>query len=170
MLLLDFLFVPPYLSFAVSDFQHIVMFAVMFVVAVVISNLTRRVRVQADEARYRERRTASLYGVSRDLAATRATQNLASVAAQHLHDVFEAKVTVWLETADGHLADVATAEHAFTADEKQHGVVEWVFANDKPAGRGTDTLPRSSRASRSEAMRGRASSRRDASRESRERA
>ncbi len=32
--------------------------AVMFVVAVVISNLTRRVRLQADEARYRERRTA----------------------------------------------------------------------------------------------------------------
>src|ERR1019366_5294502 len=49
-LLLDFLFVPPYLSFAVSDFHHIVMFAVMFVVAVVISNLTRRVRIQADEA------------------------------------------------------------------------------------------------------------------------
>jgi two-component system, OmpR family, sensor histidine kinase KdpD len=49
-LLLDFFFVPPYLSFAVSDFQHVVMFAVMFVVAVVISHLTRRVRLQADEA------------------------------------------------------------------------------------------------------------------------
>jgi two-component system sensor histidine kinase KdpD len=140
-LLLDFLFVPPYLSFAVSDFQHIVMFAVMFVVAVVISNLTRRVRVQADEARYRERRTASLYGVSRDLAATRATQNLANVAAQHVHDVFEAKVTVWLETADGQLANVVTGDLAFEADEKEQGVVEWVFANDKPAGHGTETLP-----------------------------
>src|ERR1017187_6524352 len=143
-LLLDFLFVPPYLSFAVSDFQHIVMFAVMFVVAVVISNLTRRVRVQADEARYRERRTASLYGVSRDLAATRATANLASVAAQHVHDVFEAKVTVWLETADGQLTNVVTGDLAFPADDKQRGVVEWVFANDKPAGRGTDTLPSAS--------------------------
>ncbi|HEY5146695.1 MAG TPA: sensor histidine kinase KdpD [Polyangiaceae bacterium] len=143
-LLLDFLFVPPYLSFAVTDFHHIVMFAVMFVVAVVISNLTRRVRIQADEARYRERRTASLYGVSRDLAATRATANLASVAAQHVHDVFEAKVTVWLETADAQLTNVVTGDLAFPADDKQHGVVEWVFANDKSAGRGTDTLPSAS--------------------------
>jgi two-component system sensor histidine kinase KdpD len=143
-LLLDFLFVPPYLSFAVSDFQHVVMFAVMFVVAVVISNLTRRVRLQADEARYRERRTASLYGVSRELAATRATHNLASVAAQHVHDVFEAKVAVWLETPDGRLDNVATGDHAFTADQKERGAVEWVFANDKAAGHGTDTLPSAS--------------------------
>jgi two-component system, OmpR family, sensor histidine kinase KdpD len=143
-LLLDFVFVPPYLSFAVSDFQHVVMFAVMFVVAVVISNLTRRVRIQADEARYRERRTASLYGVSRELAATRATVNLANVAAQHVHDVFEAKVTVWLETAEGRLDNVATDKHAFAVDEKERGVAEWVFSNDKPAGRGTDTLPSAS--------------------------
>ncbi len=143
-LLLDFLFVPPYLSFAVSDFQHVVTFAVMFVVAVVISNLTRRVRVQADEARYRERRTASLYGVSRELAATRATGNLARVAAQHVHDVFEAKVAVWLETPEGRLENVATGDHTFTVDDKERGAVEWVFSNDKAAGRGTDTLPSSS--------------------------
>ncbi len=143
-LLLDFLFVPPYLSFAVSDFQHVVTFAVMFVVAVVISNLTRRVRIQADEARYRERRTASLYGVSRELAATRATGNLASVAAQHVHDVFEAKVAVWLETSEGRLESVATGDHAFTVDDKERGAVDWVFSNDKAAGRGTDTLPSSS--------------------------
>jgi two-component system sensor histidine kinase KdpD len=143
-LLLDFIFVPPYLSFAVSDFQHIVTFAVMFVVAVVISNLTRRVRLQADEARYRERRTASLYGVSRELAATRATDSLASVAVQHLHEVFEAKSAVWLETTEGRLENVATGDHTFTADEKERGVVEWVFSNDKAAGRGTDTLPSAS--------------------------
>jgi two-component system sensor histidine kinase KdpD len=143
-LLLDFFFVPPYLSFAVSDFQHVVTFAVMFVVAVVISNLTRRVRFQADEARHRERRTASLYGLSRELAATRATRNLASVAAQHVHDVFEAKVAVLLATADGRLEDVATGENAFAPDDKQRGIVEWVFSHDKPAGLGTDTLPSTS--------------------------
>jgi two-component system sensor histidine kinase KdpD len=140
-LLLDFFFVPPYLSFAVSDFQHVVTFAVMFAVAVVISNLTRRVRVQADDARYRERRTASLYGLSRELAATRATGHLASIAAQHLHDIFEAKVAVLLEAPDGRLDNVATGDHAFTPDDKERSVLEWVFSHDKPAGLGTDTLP-----------------------------
>ncbi|MGD0674581.1 MAG: sensor histidine kinase KdpD [Polyangiaceae bacterium] len=143
-LLLDFFFVPPYLNFAVSDFQHVVTFAVMFVVAVVISNLTRRVRLQADEARFRERRTASLYGMSRELAATRATRNLASVAAEHVHEVFEATVAILLETEEGHLDNVATGSHSFNPDEKERGVVEWVFSHDKTAGLGTDTLPSAS--------------------------
>jgi two-component system sensor histidine kinase KdpD len=140
-LTLDFFFVPPYFSFAVSDLQHIVTFAVMFVVAVVVSNLTRRVRLQADAARYRERRTASLYNMTRELAATRATQNLASVAAQHVHDVFEAKVAILLRTPDGKLDNVATGDNSFVPDEKERGVVEWVWSHDKAAGRGTDTLP-----------------------------
>src|SRR5262249_31956385 len=60
-LLVDFFFVEPYLSFAVSDFQHVVTFGVMFFVAVVISSLTKRIRDQANAARSREQRTASLY-------------------------------------------------------------------------------------------------------------
>ncbi len=140
-LLLDFFFVPPYFSFAVSDLQHIVMFIVMFLVAVVVSNLTRRVRLQADAARFRERRTASLYNMSRELAATRATPNLASVAAQHVHDVFEAKVAIMLGSAAGSLENVATGDKSFSPDEKDRGVVEWVFSHGKVAGLGTDTLP-----------------------------
>src|SRR5579883_1931930 len=143
-LLLDFFFVPPYLSFAVSDFQHVVTFAVMFVVAVVISNLTRRVRLQADAARYREQRTSSLYALSRELSATSATANLARAAAQHLHDMFDARVALMLEAGGGRLENVAQGEHAFTPDEKDGGVVAWVFSHDKPAGVGTDTLPSAS--------------------------
>jgi two-component system, OmpR family, sensor histidine kinase KdpD len=140
-LLLDFFFVPPYLSFSVSDFQHVVMFAVMFVVAVVITNLTQRVRLQADAARYREHRTATLYGMSRELAATRATRNLAAVASQHVHDVFEAKVALLLEGADGRLESVASGDSAFIPEGRERDVVEWVWSRGKPAGLGTDTLP-----------------------------
>ena len=67
----DFFFVPPFFSFAVSDTQYLVTFAVMLVVALVISGLTVRIRAQADAARDRERRTAALYAMSRELANTR---------------------------------------------------------------------------------------------------
>jgi two-component system sensor histidine kinase KdpD len=140
-LMLDFFFVPPYLSFAVTDFQHVVMFAVMFVVAVVISNLTQRVRLQADAARYRERRTSMLYSMSRELAATRATRNLAAVAVEHLHEVFEAKVALFLEGADGKLENLASGEAAYVPTDKERDVLDWVWDNEKPAGLGTDTLP-----------------------------
>jgi two-component system sensor histidine kinase KdpD len=140
-LMLDFFFVPPYLSFSVADFQHVVTFAVMFVVAVVISNLTQRVRLQADAARYRERRTATLYGMSRELAATPATRNLAGVAVAHVHEVFEAKVALLLEGLDGRLENLASGDAAFFPDDKEQDIAEWVWSHDKPAGLGTDTLP-----------------------------
>src|SRR6185437_4083758 len=43
----DFVFIPPYYSFAVDDARHVVSFVVMLAVAVVISGLTRRIREHA---------------------------------------------------------------------------------------------------------------------------
>ena len=65
----DFFFVPPRYTFAVSDVQYIVTFAVMLVVTLVIANLMASVRQQTRVAGARERRTALLYAMSRELAA-----------------------------------------------------------------------------------------------------
>jgi two-component system sensor histidine kinase KdpD len=118
-----------------------VMFAVMFVVAVVISNLTQRVRLQADAARYRERRTATLYSMSRELAATPATRNVASVAIAHVREVFEARVALLVEGIDGRLENIASGDAAFIPDDKEQDLIEWVWSHDKAAGLSTDTLP-----------------------------
>jgi two-component system, OmpR family, sensor histidine kinase KdpD len=157
--LLDFVFVPPLFSFAVSDFQHAVMFMVMFVVAVVISGLTERIRDQASTARGREQRTASLYALTRELAGTPMAKNLARVAVRHLSGLFDAEVCVLLKGPDGALANLATDDppaprdpgdapperlRVFDPDDKERGVVEWVWTHDKGAGLATDTLPSSS--------------------------
>ena len=52
----DFFFVPPQFTFAVSDTQYLITFAVMFLVGIVISNLTASLRTQAHVAGYREKR------------------------------------------------------------------------------------------------------------------
>jgi two-component system sensor histidine kinase KdpD len=141
-LLADFFFVPPYFSFAISDFQHVVMFIVMFIVAFVVSNLTQRIRLQADAAQYRERRTASLYAMSRELAGTRAATSLASVAATHMYEVFEAKIAILL-AVEGRLTSASIDTKGFVPDDKEMAVAAWAFAHDRPAGMGTDTLPSS---------------------------
>ena len=75
----DFFFVPPRLTFAVSDFQYVVTFAVMLIVALIIASLVASVRAQTRVAGARERRTSLLYAMSRELAATRsATISLGS--------------------------------------------------------------------------------------------
>ncbi len=69
--LFDFFFVPPRFSFAVSDSQYLITFAIMLLVALVISSMTASIQHQARIAGLRERRIASLYAMSRELAATR---------------------------------------------------------------------------------------------------
>jgi two-component system sensor histidine kinase KdpD len=137
----DVLFVPPYLSLAVSDTQYLLTFAVMLIVALVISGLTARTRVQAEVARQRERRTAVLYAMSRDLATNRGVDTLANLAARHLRDVFDSQVAVFLADQAGRLRLHMSEQFFFEFDPKETGVAEWVFEHSQRAGLGTDTLP-----------------------------
>ena len=137
----DFFFVPPYLSFAVSDTQYLLTFTVMLIVALVISGLTARTRVQAEVARQQERRTSVLYAMSRDLATNRGVDTLANLAVQHLRDVFASQVAVFLADHMGRLRLHMNEQFFFEFDPKETGVAEWVFEHNQRAGLGTDTLP-----------------------------
>jgi K+-sensing histidine kinase KdpD len=64
----EYCFIPPLFSFAVSDLRHVVTFAVMFLVAFVISDLTRRVREQASSAQALAQETVLLYAERSRLA------------------------------------------------------------------------------------------------------
>src|SRR5215470_12375403 len=97
----DFFFVPPYLSFAVSDLEHLITFGVMLIVALVISGLTVRIRAQADAARDRERRIAALYAMSRELASTRGVDSLLETALRHIGDVFTGQMGILLPEESG---------------------------------------------------------------------
>ena len=66
----DFFFVPPRLTFVVADTQYLMTFLGLFVVGVVISTLVARSKERAEVMRAREVQTASLYYLSRDLAAS----------------------------------------------------------------------------------------------------
>jgi two-component system sensor histidine kinase KdpD len=137
----DFFFVPPYLSFAVSDLRHIVTFLVMFVVAFVISHLTRRIRDQADAARDRERRTASLYALSREVGLATTREAILGAAGQHVRDVFAVRVAFLMPGRDGMLESVLADAGTLDPHDKDLGVAEWVWLHQQPAGLGTDTLP-----------------------------
>src|SRR4029434_7565467 len=99
----DVFFVSPNLGFAVAQLEYLVTFVVMLLVALVISTLTVRLRQQAEAARHRERRTAALYALSRELASTRDIEDLLRAGARHLHEVFESHVSLLLPDATGHL-------------------------------------------------------------------
>jgi two-component system sensor histidine kinase KdpD len=137
----DFFFVPPFLTFAVSDTEYLVTFGVMLVVGLVISNLAAALRTQARVAGYRETRTAALYAMSRELAAIEAPAPMLQTAVKHVAEVFEARVAILFPDRAGRVQRPSgPAPH-----EALHGadlaVAQWVFDHGERAGLGTDTLP-----------------------------
>jgi two-component system sensor histidine kinase KdpD len=76
----DFFFVTPYFSFAVSDAQYLVTFAVMLIVGLVITELTARARNEALVAQQREARAISLYELARELTAAPTAEQVAAAA------------------------------------------------------------------------------------------
>jgi two-component system sensor histidine kinase KdpD len=139
--LFDFAFVPPRFTFAVSDVQYVVTFAVMLTVALVIATLVANVRQQTRVAGARERRTALLYAMSRELTATRGTSSMARTAVKHVAEVFECQAVVLLPDESGrvrHPRDPALVGSFRGADL---AVAQWVADHGRRAGLGSDTLP-----------------------------
>ncbi len=137
----DFFFVPPHLTFAVSDTQYVVTFTVMLVVGLLISSLAVQVRDQAQAALQREQRTQALYAMSRELAALRSPEEVAGVAARHVGELFRGPATVLLPGPDGALASVPVGDASLAAEPRERAVAEWAFEHGHPSGLGTDTLP-----------------------------
>jgi two-component system sensor histidine kinase KdpD len=137
----DFFFVPPYHTFAVSDVKYFVSFVVMFIVAFVISKLTFRIREQANAARFRERRTAALYNLSKELVHEQEVKILSSIAEKHISEAFPSKVVILMPDEKGNLTVPITAEETFALDQSELGVAQWTFDHRQQAGLGTDTVP-----------------------------
>ena len=137
----DFFFVPPRYSFAVSDVQYLVTFGAMVTIALVIATLTASVRQQTRVAGARERRTALLYAMSRELAATRGTASMARVAVRHVAEVFACQAVVLLRDARGKLRYPAEAPLESSFRHADLAVAQWVADHGRRAGLGSDTLP-----------------------------
>lgn len=137
----DFFFVPPLYKFAVSDTQYFLTFAVMFGVALLISTLTQRLRVQADSAAARERRTRALYSLSRQLARSRGKKEIASATCDSVRDVIDGETAVLLADDGQRLAVAAWCGKDDKMPSIDTAVTEWAFKHGEPAGVGTDTLP-----------------------------
>lgn len=140
----NFMFVEPRYTFEVADAQFLITFAVMLLVGLLIGQLMASVRLQARVAGHRERRTALLYAMTRELASMRGTANLARAAVRHIGEVFDAQVVVLLPDAHGRLAHPRLADglpEPSSLRGADLSVAQWVQDHGQPAGLGTDTLP-----------------------------
>jgi two-component system sensor histidine kinase KdpD len=139
--LFDFLFVTPIFRFAVADLRYLLTFGTMLAVALLISGFTLRIREQAEMARERERRTATLYALSRDLADTRNRREIVEVARRHLAETFSSTMQLLAPDEVGNLQVLEPVAADPALDDKEKSVADWVYRRGELAGVGTQTLP-----------------------------
>jgi two-component system sensor histidine kinase KdpD len=139
LLVYDFCFVEPIYTFTVTKPQDVLSLFVFLVVAVLTSNLTARIRAQAEAARRREARTAALYEFSRQLAAAVGIDDLLPFIVRHVAEQFQATVAVLLPDG-GRLSMRAGHPEGTFLGEAERAAATWVWEHNQAAGRGTDTL------------------------------
>lgn len=134
----DFFFVPPNLTFAVADTQYLLTFVALFIVGVVISTLVAKASERAEAVRVREVQTASLYYLSRDLAAAADTAAILDAVVKNIEEAQNARIAVLLP--EGERLEIVAASEGLEFDLNERAVADWAFRNRQSAGRGTDTL------------------------------
>jgi two-component system sensor histidine kinase KdpD len=98
------------------------------------------VRQQTRVAGARERRTALLYGMSRELAVTRGVGNMARVAVKHVAEVFDCRVTILLPDNTGKLLYPGEDPLEVSLRGADLAIAQWVLDHGRRGGLGTDTL------------------------------
>ena len=133
----DFFFVAPRFSFAVSDFQYLLTFAVMLAVALIIGQMTAGLRYQARVASYREERARVLYEFARDMSSLLLTEDVVESATKIIANTFRAEVAILVADAQDRLQLAAGRGQGPAIDI---GAAQWAYDKSQPAGAGTDTL------------------------------
>ena len=134
----DFFFVQPRFSFAVSDAQYLMTFAVMLGVGLMIGQLTANLRFSARISASRERRALALFELTRDLSAALQTVQVVELGELAVQRAFGGQARVLLADAKDQLAIGDDLP-----DSLDTSIADWAFRHGQRAGLATATLPSS---------------------------
>ncbi len=131
----DFFFVPPYFTFAIEQAEFLFTFAVLFVVGVIVSTLTARVREEANAARRHEAQTVALYRFSRELAAAATFEQIFQAIFSHICQTFGCDVIIFLRQTDDVVLHASSPQLKVSPLEKD--IANVALQTGQPAGYGT---------------------------------
>jgi two-component system sensor histidine kinase KdpD len=137
----NFFFLSPVYTFTIADPTNIAALFFFLFTALAVSNLTARVRRQAETARNRVAITNALYGFSKNLASIAGQADLLKATVAQIASALNADAMILMPGDAGTLAVAAAFPPTETIDEADRGAAQWSFDSGRPAGRGADTLP-----------------------------
>ena len=137
----DFFFLEPITQFRIADAEDAIMLGMYFVVALILGQLTTRIRAQEKAEHQREQRSNALYQLTRGLAeATDLDQMLAKIV-QQMETAFETQVALLLADSAHHLSYQVHPASTYDISGPEQPAAAWAFEQGQPAGKFTRHLP-----------------------------
>jgi two-component system, OmpR family, sensor histidine kinase KdpD len=136
----NFFFLPPVYTFTITDPNNFVAFGFFILVAIIVSSVAARSRMQALAVMDRARATESLYSFSRKLAGAGTLDDVLWATAYQTALMLKVRVMLLLPER-GTIAVKAGYPPEDILDDADLAAAKWAWENDRAAGRGSDTLP-----------------------------
>jgi two-component system, OmpR family, sensor histidine kinase KdpD len=136
----NFFFSEPFYTFTISEPADAIAVVFFFIVAILVSNVAARARVQAVTAMARARATELLYVFSRKLAGAGTLDDVLWATAYQTAVMLKVNVVLLLPE-DGSIAVKTGYPPEDTLDAADLAAAKWAWESKRPAGRGSDTLP-----------------------------
>ena len=146
-LLFNFLFTEPVFTFSAYGSGYPMTFIIVFIAAMIVSNLAIQIRRQGHRAEQMALRTRILLETNQMLQKAKDAEEMMEETARHLMRMM-GKTVVYYLASDGTLMEpkFCMAESDVTEKEvylqpEERTIAQWVFENRKRAGTGTEIYP-----------------------------
>ena len=136
----NFFFLPPLYTFTIADPANVATLFFFTLVAVLVSNLAARTRRQAKVAQSRARITEALYSFSRKLGSCVNTDDVLWATAYQIASMLHVRVVMLLPEGSSVVLKAGYPPEDMLGDADL-AAAQWAWSNNRPAGRGADTLP-----------------------------
>jgi len=140
-LLWNLLFIPPRFTFQIYKTYDVMMFAMYFVIALVMGQITTRLREREQAERKQEEQVSTLYQLTRIVAMTHDTEQAIDNILAKLEAILKVSAALFLADDQGRADFEKTRSGVLLLSGKERSVATWAFQKQQPAGRFTETLP-----------------------------
>jgi two-component system sensor histidine kinase KdpD len=127
-----YLFAPPFYSFRIGSPYDKMMFAMYFVVALTVAQLTARLREERIAERKREEHSRALYLFTRELADARDQDDIMKRVVSQLANAFKADFALVIPSTKGDMAEAVTG--TWTLTNRERGLADQAITTNRPVG------------------------------------
>lgn len=137
----NYFFIPPAFTLRIGKIEDVLMYAMYFVIATVSGFLISRIRMQQLMINQKEKRTAALYNLTRDLSSAKSLEEVTEYSIKQIKETFHTEVVFIYAESEKFLSKKSHPFSTITIDDGEWNIAQLVFLSSKKVGRFTDAIP-----------------------------